>query len=121
MTEGTPGVKTPMPEGVKKVFSKEGIKNKQKEAMEAYEKKVLDLRQIYARVVATEDGIKIFTHIFHLCGGGTDLVSRDKTSNKFLTEDTILRIGANAVYQVLRYNLSSDVLAKVERAEWERE
>lgn len=103
----------------KSVFSRQSILDKQKEAQEEYEKKVVELRQAFQGVADTPNGEKVLKYLFLLCGGDSSSVRRDKES-KVSVEDTLIVLGAKGVYEAIRFNLSSDTIKKIERHDWEK-
>jgi len=116
MTEGQE--RTPE-DVVQSVFSKQSILKKQQESREAYEKQVTEMRQTMERLAATEDGETFLKYLFLLCGGDKGSIRRDRQT-KIDIEDTLVTLGAKSVYETIRFNLSSDVIKKIERHDWEK-
>jgi len=102
----------------KKVFSKQNILEKQQLAKEEYDKKVQELRQTFESVAATPSGEKVFQYLFLLCGGDLGSLRRDKEGDVNI-EDTLVTLGAKSVWETIRYNISSEMLKKIERHNWE--
>jgi len=103
----------------KQPFSRASVAQKRKEALEEYEKKVDEMRKTLESVASTPEGEKFFRYLFLLCGGDTDSVRRTK-ENRIDTEETLLVLGAKSVYERIRFGLSSDTIAKIERHNWEQ-
>jgi len=102
----------------KPVFSKQSVLDKQNAAKEAYEKKVIEVRQDFEAVAATDEGMKVLRYLFLICGGDISRVRRDK-DRVIDVEDTLVALGTGAVWETIRYNFKSDTLQKIERHNWE--
>ena len=101
-----------------KVFSKQSILEKQKIAKEDYEKKVKELRQVFEETAKTPSGQKVLQYLFLLCGGDLGSIRRDKEGVISINE-TLVTLGAKAVWETIRFNLNSDTIKKIERHNWE--
>lgn len=101
-----------------KVFSKENILLKQKQAREEYEKKVTEMRHVFENVAATPDGEKLFRYLFLICGGDIESLRRNK-EGVICVNETMVALGTKVVWETLRFNLKSETLKKVERHNWE--
>ena len=99
-------------------FSKEGILKKQALAKEDYEKKLLELRQMFESVAATPNGEKVLRYLFLMTGGDSSSVRRNKEGVVSIN-DTMLTLGAKSVWETLRYSLTSETLTKIEQHTWE--
>jgi len=65
----------------RKVFSRESLKKRQGEANEAYEKRVVELRQSLEAVASTPSGEKFLQYLYLLCGGDSSSIRRDKAGD----------------------------------------
>ena len=107
-----------MAEQKETVFSRQSIKAKQELAREDYEKKVTEMRQTFESVGKTPEGEKLFRFLFILCGGDSSSIRRDKDGDINM-DDTLLTLGVREVYQNLRFHMTSDMIKKIERRDWE--
>jgi len=106
-------------EGVKKVFSREGIEKKQKRQKEEFEQKTQELRKALEDVATTAGGEKVLRYLFLLCGGDTSSIRRGRDSVISLN-DTLVTLGAKGVWETIRINLTSDTIKRLERHIWEK-
>jgi len=102
----------------RKVFSKQGILDKQTAALEDYDLKVREMRKAFEEVASTPAGERVFTYLFLICGGDLGSIRRDK-DKKIDVNETLSTLGTKAVWETIRFNLSSDTIKKVERHNWE--
>ena len=102
----------------KKVFSRQGILDKQKVAKEGYDEKVREMRAAFEEIAATTAGEKVFRYLFLLCGGDLGSIRRDK-DGRIDRDETLSTLGTKAVWETVRFNLASDTLRKIERHHWE--
>lgn len=105
--------------GHQTVFGKKSILEKQTKQREEYEQKIQEMRKAFEEVASTPSGMKMFQYVFLLSGGDMGSVRRDK-EGEISMDDTLLTLGAKSVWENIRFNLSSDVVKKVERHNWEQ-
>jgi len=106
------------PDGQKKVFSRQGILEKQTAAKEMYDKNVKELQQAIELVAGTPSGEKFLKYLFVLCGGDSAPLRRDK-DQKINVNETLSVLGAHSVWQAIRFNMTSDIIKNIERHFWE--
>ena len=102
----------------KKVFSKQGILDKQKAAIEDYDLKVREMRKAFEEVASTPAGEKVFKYLFLICGGDLGSIRRTKEGMIDINE-TLSTLGTKAVWETIRFNLASDTIKRIERHNWE--
>lgn len=107
-----------MTDDKKKVFSRQNILEKQKIVQENQEAQIVELRQAFEQVAQTSSGEKVLRYLFLLCGGDTGVIRRHKDGG-INTEDILITLGTKAVWDVIRFNLVSDTIKKIERHNWE--
>lgn len=100
------------------VFSKQGIEEKNRIARENYEQKIEEMRKAFEDVVGTPSGQKVFQYLFLLCGGDLGSIRRTKEGVIDLNE-TLSTLGTKAVWETIRFNLTSETLKRIERHNWE--
>ena len=100
------------------VFSRQAIQAKQQLAKEEYEKKVTDMRKAFEDVASTPSGERVFRYLFLLCGGDLGSIRRDK-EGQIDMDETLSTLGTKAVWETIRFNLTSDTLKLIERHNWE--
>ena len=105
-------------EDQKPIFSRQSIVTKQKAAKDAYEAKILELRQTFEAVAATPEGEKFLRYLFLICGGDIKSLRRDEKKN-ISTDEILVALGTKTVWETLRFNFKSETLKKLERHQWE--
>ena len=99
-------------------FSRQSVIEKQEKALEESNEKIAKKRQMLDRVGKTPDGEQFLRYLFLLSGGDRKTILRDK-EQKIDIKDTLLTIGAKSVWEDLRWDLTSDMIKKIERHLWE--
>ncbi len=102
----------------RKVFSRQGILEKQKIAKEDYEKKILEMRKAFEDVASTLTGEKVLRYIFLISGGDLGSVRRNK-EGVISVNETLVTLGTKSVWEAIRFNLASETIKKIERHNWE--
>jgi len=99
-------------------FSKELIRQRQKQAQEQMEKNRDRLRKVIQEVASTDSGEELLRYLFFLCGGDSATLRRQKEGQIDLHE-TLATVAVKAIWENLRFNMDSDTIKKLERHQWE--
>lgn len=102
----------------RKVFSKQGILEKQKIAQEDYEKRILEMRKAFEDVASTPTGEKVLRYIFLISGGDLGSIRRNK-EGVISVNETLVTLGTKGVWESIRFNLASETIKRIERHNWE--
>ena len=108
-------------EGLKKPpFSRQSVLDKQEQAKEDYKKKVKELQVAFKAVASIPEGETVLRYIFVLSGGDLGSVRRTKEGSVDV-EGTLIALGTKALWETVRFSLSSEDLKRIERHGWEEE
>jgi len=103
----------------KQDFTRKSIRQKQEEARKKYDEQLHELRQMLDQMASTPSGEKFLKYLFLLCGGDQlPLVSTKELGVSI--EETFMRFGMKFIWEQIRINLSSAVVTKIERHNWEQ-
>ena len=102
----------------KKIFSKRNILEKQKQATEAYETQLDEVRKTFEEVAKTPSGEKLFKYLFLLGGGDAPSARRNKEGVIDVNE-TLFTLGVKTVYETIKCNLTTETRIKIEKT-WDQ-
>ena len=104
----------------REVFSRANILRKQQEEQENNKQRVDELRKAFEAVGATENGEAVLKYLFLVCGGDMGTLRATKDGG-ISVESTFVTLGAKGVWEAARFNMSSDLIKKIERHNWEEQ